>query len=253
MAVRTIVVIPARFGSQRLRGKPLLLIGDKPLVQHVYERARAARGVARVCVATDDERIEAAVRQFGGEVVRTRADHRSGTDRVAEVAADDPADLVVNVQGDMPFVEPRTIEEVVAKLVEEPELPMATLCTEITDPQVYENPNVVKVVLDRNGHALYFSRSPIPYWRGGAPVGVPLGWKHVGLYAFQRQFLLRFATLEPTALECAESLEQLRALEYGFRIGVVCTDIGVGIEVDTEEDLAEARRWWEENQPGHSP
>lgn len=252
MAVRTIVVIPARFGSERLRGKPLLPIGDKPLIQHVYERARAARGVARVCVATDDERIEAAVRGFGGEAVRTRADHRSGTDRVAEVAAAEEAELVVNVQADLPFIESRAIEELVARLVAEPELRMATVCTEITDLAEYENPHVVKVVFDQQGHALYFSRSPIPFWRGGAPVGVPLGWKHVGLYAFRRDFLLRFAELEPSPLESAESLEQLRVLERGFRIGVVCTDVGVGIEVNTEEDLNEARRWWEANRRGVS-
>lgn len=246
MPLRSIAVIPARFGSQRLPGKPLARIGEKPLVQHVYERVAAVRGLARVCVATDDERIEQAVRAFGGEVVRTRTDHRCGTDRVAEVAAADPAEIVVNVQGDMPFLSPRAVEELVARMAADPSVPMATVATPLDDRAAYESPHVVKVVMDRSGRALYFSRSPVPYWRDCPSDGTAFARKHVGLYAFRRDFLLRFTSLEPTPLERAESLEQLRALEHGFPIAVVEVDLDIAIEVDTPEDLERARAVWEE-------
>ncbi len=246
MHVRTIAVIPARYGSERLPGKPLASIGGKPLVQHVYERVAKVRGLARVCVATDDERIEAVVRAFGGEVVRTSRHHRSGTDRVAEVAAQDPAELVVNVQGDMPFIRPQVVELLVDRLAADRSLPMATVCMPLADVRAYENPHVVKVVCDRLGRALYFSRSPIPFWRGEADRVPAQARKHVGLYAFRREFLLQFAALAPTPLEEAERLEQLRALEHGFSIGVIEAELGAGVEVDTPADLERARQLWEE-------
>jgi 3-deoxy-manno-octulosonate cytidylyltransferase (CMP-KDO synthetase) len=238
MGSQVVAIIPARFESTRLPGKPLAMIGDKPMIQHVYERARAVRLVDRVVVATDDAGIANVVRAFGGDVMMTRATHPSGTDRAAEVAEHLDASLVVNVQGDLPFLEPAMVDSAVMPLRADPELPMATVRTPICDPAEMANPNVVKVVVDRQGDALYFSRSPLPYWReSGAGV---LGYKHIGLYAYRRDFLLRFARLEPTPLERAEKLEQLRALEWGFRIRVTDTET-VGIEVDTPEDLQRAR------------
>jgi len=208
------------------------------MIQHVYERTRAVAGVDRVMVATDDQRIADAVRVFGGEVVMTDAAHQSGTDRIAEVAGGLTAGIVVNVQGDLPFLEATMLNAAIAPLQADPELPMATVKTPIRDRAEMANPHVVKVVTDREGNALYFSRSPLPYWRDAA--GAPLGYKHIGLYAYRRDFLLRFARLAPTPLERAEKLEQLRALEWGFRIRVADT-ASAGIEVDTPEDLERAR------------
>lgn len=239
MGARVVAIVPARFASTRLPGKPLALIAGKPMVQHVYERACAARGVERALVATDDDRIAAAVRAFGGEVALTRREHPSGTDRVAEVAAGLDADVVVNVQGDLPFLDPALVEAALAPLLADGGLPMATLRTPIRAAAEMADPNVVKVVTRRNGDALYFSRSPLPHWRDGAPDGV-CGFRHIGLYAYRRPFLLEFARLAPTPLEQAERLEQLRALEWGYRIGVAATD-WAGIEVDTAADLERAR------------
>jgi 3-deoxy-manno-octulosonate cytidylyltransferase (CMP-KDO synthetase) len=239
MGERVLAVIPARFGSTRLPGKPLARIAGKPMVQHVYERVRQVQRVDRVCVATDDDRIARAVESFGGEVVKTSLEHRCGTDRVAEVARGSDATLVLNVQGDMPFVEPATMDAVLALLLADPSLPMATAKVPIFDRIAWENPHVVKVVTDRRGQALYFSRSPIPFWRAGEPSG-PWGFKHLGIYGFRREFLLEFAALPTTDLERAESLEQLRALEHGYRIGVAEVQEGVGIEIDTPEDLERA-------------
>jgi len=234
-----VAIIPARYESTRLPGKPLAMIDGKPMIQHVYERTAAAALVGRVLVATDDARIHAAVRAFGGEVVCTKASHRSGTDRVAEVAQALDDRVIVNVQGDVPFLQPEMVSACVAPLIDDPALPMATICTPIRDREALANPHVVKVVTDRRGDALYFSRSPIPYHRDAAS-DAPLGFKHIGLYAYQRDFLLAFARLEPTPLERAESLEQLRALESGFRIRV--TPVATAsIEVDTREDLERAR------------
>ena len=238
MGSRVVAIVPARFESTRLPGKPLALIGGKPMVQHVYERTCAARGVERALVATDDERVAAAVRGFGGEVVMTRPTHPSGTDRIAEVAESLTAAVVVNVQGDLPFLDPDMVEAALAPLLADATLPMATVKTAIRTPAEMDNPNVVKVVTARNGDALYFSRSPLPYWRDGA--ADTLGFRHIGLYAYRRDFLLRFARLAPTPLEQAEKLEQLRALEWGYRIGVAATEWH-GIEVDTPEDLERAR------------
>jgi 3-deoxy-manno-octulosonate cytidylyltransferase (CMP-KDO synthetase) len=244
MGSEVVAIVPARYESTRLPGKPLALIHGKPMIQHVYERTRMVGLVGRVLVATDDARIAAAVRHFGGEVVMTDASHRSGTDRIAEVARGLDAEIVINVQGDLPFLEGAMLEAPLALMRGESALPMATVRTAIRDRAEMENPNVVKVVTDRDGYALYFSRSPLPYWRdgaahGGAAHGV-LGYRHIGLYVYRREFLLTFARLAPTPLEQAEKLEQLRALEWGYRIKVATVD-HPGIEVDTPQDLERAR------------
>jgi 3-deoxy-manno-octulosonate cytidylyltransferase (CMP-KDO synthetase) len=225
------------------------------MIEHVYRRTASARGVDAVIVATDDERIVAAVRAFGGVAMMTGASHHTGTDRIAEVAATLPCDIVVNVQGDEPLVEPEMIEAVIAPLVTDPMLEMSTVCVAITDRSDYTNPNVVKVVKDRAGRALYFSRSAIPHFRAGPPEGGPYDgagadnvgagfsrpFKHIGLYGYHRTFLLKLATLPRTPLERAESLEQLRALEHGYRIQTVETRHD-SIGVDTAEDLERVRR-----------
>jgi len=236
-----VAIIPARYESTRLPGKPLALIHDKPMIRHVVERTQAVALIDRVLVATDDARIADTVRRFGGEVVMTDSAHPSGTDRIAEVAAGLDADIVVNVQGDLPFLQAATVEAAVALLRADASLPMATVKTPIRDAAEMTNPNVVKVVTDREGYALYFSRSPLPYWRDPLPPGAVLGYKHIGLYAYRRDFLLTFARLAPTPLERAERLEQLRALEWGFRLRVAETTATLGVEVDTPEDLARAR------------
>ncbi len=232
-------VIPARFASRRFQGKPLAVLGGKPLIQHVYERASGCAVLSRLVVATDDARIRASVEAFGGQCVMTSTEHLSGTDRVAEVAAADSAGIVVNVQGDEPFVNARVLEQVVRPLLEPDGPPMSTLSKRIDDPAAVDDPNVVKVVTNRAGDALYFSRSPIP-WPGRAD-GVR-AHEHVGIYAYRREFLLAFSRMEPTELEAIEGLEQLRALEHGHRIGVVPTEDHVGVSVDTPDDLERARR-----------
>jgi 3-deoxy-manno-octulosonate cytidylyltransferase (CMP-KDO synthetase) len=240
MGSDVVAVIPARYESTRFPGKPLALIGDKTMIEHVYRRARAVPMVTRVLVATDDSRIEESVRAFGGEVVMTRPSHPSGTDRVAEVAGGLQADFIVNIQGDLPFLEGEMLQRAVEAMRSDPNLPMATLKVPIRDAAELSNPNVVKVVTDRDGYALYFSRSPLPCWRDGLPT-TTLGHRHIGLYAFRREFLLTFASLAPTPLEQAEKLEQLRALEWGFRVRVVETADQLGVEVDTPADLERAR------------
>jgi 3-deoxy-manno-octulosonate cytidylyltransferase (CMP-KDO synthetase) len=234
-----VAIIPARFASTRFPGKPLADIDGRPMIEHVYRRAAASPVVSRVIVATDDLRIATTVTGFGGKVKLTRADHRSGTDRLAEVAASLDCDVVVNVQGDEPLLDPRAIAEVVAPF-SDPSVSMTTLFKRIQNPSELNNPNVVKVVLDRGGFAMYFSRAAIPYARdprGGWP---PL-YRHIGLYAYRRRALLVLASLEPTPLESAESLEQLRALEHGIRIKTVET-LYDSISVDTPEDLEQVRR-----------
>ena len=238
-----IAIIPARCQSTRLPGKALASIAGHPMVWHVAARTRRARGLARVIVATDDARIVEAVAATGAEAVLTRADHPSGTDRLAEVAAGLDAAIVVNVQGDLPLLDPAMVERLVARMVAEPALPMATLATPIRDDAEWRSPHVVKVVCDVGGRALYFSRSPIPHDRDGSrPAGEPLGWRHIGMYAYRRDVLLRLAALPPSPLELRERLEQLRALEHGIAIGVVeWTAAEPLIEVDTEADLERAR------------
>ena len=232
--MKVLCVIPARYASTRLPGKPLKDIAGKPMVCRVYDRANKAKSVAKTLVATDDERILTAVKNNGGEAVMTRADHKTGTDRLAEVAARFPdIDLIVNVQGDEPLIEPKLIDNLVAAFNDDSELKMATVKTEITEKAEQENPNNVKVVTDKNGYALYFSRSLLPYPRNAGCTG----YKHIGIYAYKRDFLLEYAKMNTTPLENAESLEQLRALENGYRIKVVETAAKF-VGVDTAEDLA---------------
>ena len=233
-----VAIIPARYASTRLPGKPLALIAGVPMIRHVYERTCRAAGVSRTLVATDDERIAAVVREFGGELIMTGT-HATGTDRLAEVARGLDAEIVVNVQGDLPLLDPAALTACVAALRGRPELEMTSLMTPIRDEAEFRNPNVVKVVIGADGCALYFSRSPLPFWRGGRD-GAPLGFRHIGLYAYRRDALLALAAAPRSALECAEELEQLRALERGMRIRMVEVDSALP-EVDTAEDLERVR------------
>ena len=238
-----VAVIPSRLQSTRLPAKALASIAGRPMIAHVALRTGQARGLARVLVATDDARIAAAVAGTGAEAVMTRADHPSGTDRLAEVARGLDADVVVNVQGDLPLLDPRMIEGLVARMAADPALPMATLATPLHDDADWRSPHVVKVVMGADGRALYFSRSPIPWDRDGTRAsGAPLGWRHVGMYAYRRDVLLRLASLPPSPLERVERLEQLRALEHGIAIGVVeWSGTEPVVEVDTPADLERAR------------
>lgn len=236
--MKILCVIPARYASTRLPGKPLADICGKPMIQHVYERAAQAKRPAAVLVAADDERVEAAVKAFGGHVMMTSAEHPTGTDRLAEVARQyEDVDLIINVQGDEPLIEPAIIDELAGAFLAEPELVMATLKTEATAEE-QQNPNAVKVVTSQDDYALYFSRSLLPYPR--VPHAAMKVYKHIGIYAYRRDFLLAYAAMTPTPLEQAESLEQLRALENGYRIKVLTTTFKP-IGVDTVEDLAAVR------------
>jgi 3-deoxy-manno-octulosonate cytidylyltransferase (CMP-KDO synthetase) len=234
-----VAVIPARYASTRLPGKPLADIDGRPMIEHVYRRVAASKLLSRVIVATDDLRIATTVNGFGGNVRLTRATHATGTDRLAEVAASLDCDVIVNVQGDEPLIDPGAIAEVVAPFAD-PSVSMTTAYRRIQNPSEMTNPNIVKVVLDRGGFALYFSRAPIPHARDPRG-GWPPMYRHVGLYAYRRSALLVLASLEPTPLERAESLEQLRALEHGIRIKAVETKYD-SLGVDTPEDLEQVRR-----------
>lgn len=232
--MKSICVIPARYSSTRLPGKPLKDICGKPMICRVWERASLAKSVSEVIVATDDARILQAVEKYSGRAMMTRADHKTGTDRLAEVAEKFPdVDVIVNVQGDEPLIEPSLIDELIAEFAKDTDLQMATVATELKDAEEANNPNNVKVVLDRYNDALYFSRSLIPYHRNA---GKSKTFKHIGIYAYRRQFLIDYAKMEPTPLEQSESLEQLRALENGFKIRVIKSDCRF-VGVDTEEDL----------------
>jgi 3-deoxy-manno-octulosonate cytidylyltransferase (CMP-KDO synthetase) len=232
---RILGVIPARFASSRFPGKALALLGGVPMVRHVYERAQRARYLTDVLVATDDERIATAVRSFGGRVRMTSSDHRSGTDRVAEVAAAENAVLYVNIQGDEPLIEPEAIDIAILAAHGDESVAMATLKKRIENPADIANGNVVKVVTNLEGDAIYFSRSPIPYYRDSGNQN-QVFYRHVGLYVYRREFLLRYSDLAMGPLETAECLEQLRALENGFKIRVVETEYE-SLGVDTPEDL----------------
>lgn len=233
--MKVLCVIPARYASTRLPGKPLSMIAGKPMIQHVYERACQAQLPNEVVVATDNELVEKVVLDFGGKAVMTSPDHPSGTDRLAEVALMYPdVDVIVNVQGDEPMIPPEVIDRLAEAFNGDTDLNMATMKV-VMDEEDYENPAAVKVVTDQQGYALYFSRSLMPYPRN-KPEGFKV-FKHVGIYAYRRNFLLKYAALAPTPLEKAESLEQLRALENGYKIKVLESDFQ-GIGVDTPEDLA---------------
>lgn len=230
--MKVLGVIPARYQAHRLPGKPLVSIAGRPLVQHVYEAVKASPQLDQIIVATDSEEVAAVVRDFGGAVEMTRLDHRSGTDRTAEVAArHSEFDVVVNVQGDLPLLREEIIEELMAPYAQREHPDMTTVACPL-DPELANDPNTVKVVRDRAGRALYFSRAAIPFRTGDADASM---LHHIGLYAFRRHFLLRFTTLDPGPLETAESLEQLRALEHGYEIVVGLVEETV-MEVNTPED-----------------
>lgn len=249
-----IAIIPARYGSTRFPGKALVDIKGKPMIQRVYERTSRSRLIHRVIVATDDDRIFAAVNAFGGEAAMTSLDHTTGTDRIAEVAKKIECGLVVNVQGDEPLIRPEMIDQAIEPLVNDPSIPMGTLCKRIEDREEAFDPNVVKVVFDKNGFALYFSRAPIPWdrdqWSGKASLkDLPLVnalYKHIGLYVYRREFLLSYAQMPRTPLEAAEKLEQLRALEHGCLIKTVVTDYE-SFGVDIPDDLGKILKHVEES------
>ena len=239
-------IIPARYDSKRLPGKPLALIHDRPMIQHVYQRAAQAATLERLVVATDDPRIQKAVAHFGGEALMTSPEHQSGTDRVAEAArqlmlTDDA--IVVNIQGDEPLLRAEMIDSLVQNLKENSDFPMATLAYPDTDKNDFTDPGVVKVVVDARGRALYFSRSPIPAFRDRS--SPPPYYKHLGFYCYRNGFLQEFTKLPVGVLENLEKLEQLRALEHGFPISVVITPFD-SISVDTPEDLLRVRKIMEQ-------
>jgi len=240
MRVKAIIVIPARYASSRLPGKPLLCETGRPLIQHVCEQAGRSQRAGAVIVATDDGRIAQAVTDFGGQAAMTRGDHPSGTDRVAEVAAGLDADVVVNVQGDEPEIAPEAIDLAIDLLADDPDAMMSTLATPIRDSEQWQDAACVKVVVDEAGRALYFSRSPIPHHRDAPPAfGSPdcPCYQHLGLYAYRRDFLLEVAGWPPAKLEQAEKLEQLRVLARGYTIRVGIVD-EPAIGIDTPEDYA---------------
>ena len=241
MPTRILGVIPARFASTRFPAKALARISGKSMLQHVFERASQARYLTSVVIATDDQRIYDEAKRFGAPVRMTRADHLSGTDRVAEVASADDAQIVVNIQGDEPLIDPAAIDAAVLSILDHPEIPMGTLKKRIEDPAEIDNPNVVKVVTNFAGDAIYFSRATIPYLRGNESL---TRFKHIGLYVYRRDFLLSYSDLPVGPLEKAERLEQLRALENGYSIRVAETEYE-SIGVDTPEDFERVTKLFE--------
>lgn len=237
-------IIPARYASSRFEGKVLAKIFGKPLIQYVWESARKARILDDVVIACDHETVAQAARKFGARVVMTSKDHVSGTDRIAEVVNPLDARIVLNIQGDEPLIHPSMIEDAARALLEDTHAPMATIMKRIDDPQALDDANVVKVVTDKNGYALYFSRSRIPYTAAHAAVKAPRYYKHIGLYAYTKDFLFTFKNLPVSRLEQTERLEQLRVLEEGFRIKVVETSFDT-IGVDTPEDLERVKQYME--------
>jgi len=239
-----IAVIPARYASTRLPGKVLADIGGRPMIQRVVERVARARTVSRVLVATDDERVYDCVRGFGAEVVMTPEDIPSGTDRVARAVSEMDTEIVLNVQGDEPFIDPDAVDAVAGLLTEDTAVPMATLIRRIDNIEELVSPQTAKVVMDEEGFALYFSRSPIPFFRDIAKedwISNQAYYRHVSVYGFRKDFLMRFASWAPARLESLEKLEQLRVLEKGFRIKTAVTTSD-SFGVDTPEDLERARR-----------
>ncbi|MBW1669442.1 MAG: 3-deoxy-manno-octulosonate cytidylyltransferase [Deltaproteobacteria bacterium] len=235
--MKILAFIPARYGSTRFPGKPLALIAGRPLVQRVYECALSCPEISDVFVATDDERISECVQSIGGKAIMTSKNHRSGTDRIAEAAKSLPLEqetLIINIQGDQPAFKPALISDLIKPLLEDSRVVMTTLKFRIKDLREVENPNYVKVVTDRQGFALFFSRSPIPFFRD-ADSGT-VHFKHLGFYGYRLNFLNEFTNLPVGRLESAEKLEQLRALENGFKIRVVETQLD-SVEVDTPEDI----------------
>lgn len=240
-----VIVIPARYASTRLPGKPLVQLAGKPMIQRVYERAKMAGSASRVIVATEDERIVRAVEGFGGQVRMTRSDHRTGTERVAEVAAHEKGDVFVNVQGDEPLLDPASVDAAVGALLEEPVAAIATVATPIKTPADIMDPNVVKTVLDFENNGLYFSRAPIPWVRDSVGKIQVRHLKHLGLYVFQRDALLEYPTLPQGELERIEQLEQLRWLENGWKIRVAEVEHDA-VSVDVPEDVPRVEKLLQE-------
>jgi 3-deoxy-manno-octulosonate cytidylyltransferase (CMP-KDO synthetase) len=238
---RVVIVIPARYGSVRLPGKPLVNLAGKPMIQRVYERAKQAKTASEVIVATDDERIVTVVEGFGGQARMTRTDHRTGTERIAEVASHIPGEVFVNVQGDEPLLDPAAVDTVVNALLEEPAAAIATVAVPIRTPGDIMDPNVVKTVLDFEENALYFSRAPIPWVRDAAQKVHARHLKHLGLYVFQREALLEYPTLPQGELERIEQLEQLRWMENGWKIRVAEVEHDA-VSVDVPEDVARVEK-----------
>lgn len=238
-------VIPARYASRRLPAKPLVDLLGKSMVQRVYEQSKKARLLDRVIVATDDKRVQEAVKRFGGDVMMTSPDIESGSDRVAVVALEVPGDIFVNIQGDEPLIEPELIDQAIQLLLDDTSVPVGTLVKKIDTHKELLNPNIVKVVLDHQMYALYFSRSVIPHLRDGGDmnewIGRQIFYKHIGLYVFRKDFLMKYSQLPVSNLEKAEKLEQLRILEAGYRIKVGITTFE-SIPVDTKEDIARVGR-----------
>ena len=235
--MKAIGVIPARWGSTRFEGKVLADLLGKPVIQHVWENARRASTLDDLIVATDEEKVKEEVERFGGKAVLTSKEHKTGTDRLREVVNPIDAKVVVNIQADEPLLHPSMIDDIVRPLLEDKGISMTTLKKKITDPEDLRNPNVVKVVTDKNGYALYFSRSPIPFPRFHDGV---VFYKHIGIYGFTKEFLFTFTTLPVSALENIEGLEQLRVLENGYKIKVAETQFDT-IGIDTPEDLERAK------------
>jgi 3-deoxy-manno-octulosonate cytidylyltransferase (CMP-KDO synthetase) len=238
---KVVVVIPARYAATRLPGKPLVQLAGKSMIQRVFERASRAKSPHRVIVATDDDRIVQAVRAFGGEARMTRLDHRTGTERVAEVAAHEDGDVFINVQGDEPLLDPTAIDTAVRTLLDDPPAQVATVATPIKTPSDVMDRNVVKTVLDFDNYALYFSRAPIPWLRDTKSEQAVHYWKHLGLYVFQRDALLDYPTLPQGELERIEQLEQLRWMENGIRIRVGEVEHDA-VSVDVPEDVARVEK-----------
>jgi 3-deoxy-manno-octulosonate cytidylyltransferase (CMP-KDO synthetase) len=236
-----VAVIPARYESSRFPGKPLAQIAGRAMIERVYEQTKKARQIARVVVATDDERVVEAVKSFGGEAMMTRKDHHCGTERVAEVAAHISAAIYVNVQGDEPLIDPEAIDMLVSAMEEDAEIHVATPCSLIRQPAEIMDPNVVKATIDFDGNALYFSRAPIPWVRDTGANIAARHWKHIGLYAFRHEALLDFPTLPPGELERVEQLEQLRWLENGYKIRVVESEYDA-VSVDVLADVAKVEK-----------
>lgn len=246
--MKTLGIIPARFASTRFPGKPLALIGGKTMLQRVFEQVGRATLLQEIVIATDDERIFNHAIEFGAKAFMTRSDHQSGTDRCAEVAHSYPlADVIVNIQGDEPFIDPSQIDAVIAPFAEQSEINITTLGKRITDPDTLFSPNAVKVVKNQFGHALYFSRHPIPFLRGLELtdwISQKLHFKHLGIYGYRRDTLLKISLLQPSLYERAESLEQLRWLEAGYKIYVGETH-QESIGIDTPEDLEKVKKQFE--------
>jgi 3-deoxy-manno-octulosonate cytidylyltransferase (CMP-KDO synthetase) len=240
-STKVLIVIPARYASSRFPGKPLASIAGKPMIQHVVDRVRQAQQQVNVVVATEDDRIMEAAIAFGAEAIMTRPDHKTGTDRVAEVAAHLKADIYINVQGDEPLIDAGTIDAVIETMAEDESIQLATPCSAITHQPDIMDPNVVKAVMDFDGNALYFSRAPIPWVRDTGAHVAARHTKHIGLYGYRRDALLEFPTLPPGELERIEQLEQLRWLENGFKIRVVETEYDA-VSVDVPADIAKVEK-----------